>query len=105
MKILVLPLFALLLFLSSCSMPMQYSGDTRSKPTTRIDIYYNHSEIRRPFKVLGSMTDHKYASDFNRKHFEKFARKAGGDAIIILNGSREAENNPNRVKAELIAYE
>lgn len=104
MKAFYLPIFCVLLFLSACSMPIQYSGDTRSKPTTRIDIYYAHAEVRRPFKVLGIMTGHKYSGDINQRNFQRFARKAGGDAIIMLNGSNEA-SSPNRVKAELIVYE
>lgn len=105
MKRFYLPILCLLLLLSACSMPIQYSGDTRSKPTTRIDIYYAHSDVRRPFKVLGIMTDHKYSGDINQKHFQHFARKAGGDAIIVLNGSQDAVRDSNHVKAELIVYE
>lgn len=90
-------LLALCLLLSACSLPPTYMGD-RLSPTNRVDVYYSASEVKRDYKVIGHLQSHKYIKSAIERNMASFAKKVGGDAVIIL----PAEGN--RINAEVLKY-
>ena len=84
-------------FLSACSLPPTYMGD-KLPPTNKVDIYYSASEVKLVYKVMGRLVSHKYIKSAIEHNMTAFAKKEGGDAVIIM-----PEAN-NRIEAEVIKY-
>ena len=70
------------LLLSSCVQPLKYVGE-KSTPTTSVAVVPSAAEIKKPYKVMGHLTIHKYSPDIMKKYLEKHAKEVGADAIII----------------------
>jgi hypothetical protein len=79
-------LISLCLLLSSCMLPLKYVGE-KSTPTTSLTVVSSADEIKKPYKVVGHLTIHKYSPSIMRKYLEKEAKAVGADAIIIPSDS------------------
>ena len=90
-------ILALCTFLSACSLPPTYMGD-KLPPTNKIDIYYSANEVKRDYKVMGHLLSHVYIKSAIEHNMVLFAKKEGGDAVIIM-----PEAN-NRIEAEVLKY-
>lgn len=88
------------LLLSACTLPLDYTGE-KYPPTKNVDVYHQGQQIKRPYKVIGHMASHKYQMDIVISRFNDFAKKYGGDAVIIL---PDDGTKPVRIKAELLKY-
>ena len=72
----------LVLFVSSCSLPPTYTGD-KFAPTHNVDVYYSAGDIKRDYKIIGHLQSHKYIKTAIEHNLSSFAKKVGGDAVII----------------------
>jgi len=84
-------------FLSACSLPPTYMG-SKFTPTTRVDIYYSPNEVKRDYKIIGNLLSHKYVKTTIEHNMVAFAKKAGGDAVIIMPAAN------NHIEAEVLKY-
>ena|SRR6202012_2571215 len=84
-------------FLTACSLPPTYMGD-KLPPTKHVDVYYNISDIKHGYKVIGHLQSHKYIKSTVERDMSVFAKRYGGDAVIIF----RAEGN--RVNADVLKY-
>lgn len=82
---------------SACSLPPAYIGD-KLPPTKKVDIYYSAGEVRRDYKVMGHLTSHKYIKSAIERNMVDYAKKEGGDGVIIMPAAN------NRIEAEVIKY-
>ena len=83
--------------LSACSLPPTYLGD-KLPPTYKVDIYYSAGEVKRDYRVMGHLTSHKYIKSAIERNMVDFAKKEGGDGVIIMPAAN------NRIEAEVIKY-
>jgi hypothetical protein len=86
MKTIYLSLIAFCLLLSACVQPLKYVGE-KSTPTKSVDVVTSASDIKKPYKVVGHLTIHKYPPETMRKYLAKEAKKYGGDAIVVPSDS------------------
>ena len=75
-------LIAICLLLSACVQPLKYVGE-KSSPTKSVEVVTSASDIKKPHKVVGHLTIHKYSPDIMRKYLAQEAKKYGADAIVI----------------------
>ncbi len=90
-------ILTLSLFLSACSLPPTYIGD-KLPPTKHVDIYYSISAVKRGYKVIGHLQSHKYIQSAIERNMSVFAKRYGGDAVIIF------RPEGNRVNADVLKY-
>lgn len=83
--------------LTACSLPPTYMGETLP-PTHKVDIYYSAGEVKRDYKVMGHLTSHKYIKSAIERNMVNYAKKEGGDGVIIMPAAN------NRIEAEVIKY-
>ena len=84
-------------FLSACSLPPIYMGD-KLPPTQKVDVYYSANEVKQDYKVIGRLVSHGYIKSAIEHNMSAFAKKEGGDGVIIM-----PETN-NRIEADVIKY-
>jgi len=83
--------------LSACSLPPTYMGD-KLPSTYKVDVYYSANEVKRDYKVIGHLLSHVYIKSAIEHNMVLFAKKEGGDAVIIM---PEANNH---IEAEVLKY-
>ena len=83
--------------LSACSLPPTYMGD-KLPPTNKVDIYYSTNEVKRDYKLMGHLVSHVYIKSTIEHNMTAFAKKEGGDGVIIMPKAN------NRIEAEVIKY-
>lgn len=93
----------LLFFLSSCAMPIVYSGYTLPQ-TNSVEVFYSAGEVHKDYKVMGRMVSHDYGKEIVKKEFEKYAKKIGADAVIIIGVDKSINGKPNRIVADAVKY-
>ena len=95
------------ILLSSCSPVIYYLGDSY-EPTSAVEIYYDASEVKKPYKTIGRMTKEvSLSGDVEKKYMVREAKKRGADAIIFSDLNMTAERRQSQqvsVKAELIKF-
>ena len=65
------------ILLSSCSPVIYYLGDSY-EPTSAVEIYYDASEVKKPYKTIGRMTKEvSLSGDVEKKYMVREAKKAG----------------------------
>ena len=95
----------LILALTACIQPIKYLGTTYPA-TTSVDIYGSKDEIKRPYKVIGTLIIQKYQYDTMKKYLAKKAGRIGADAMIFAPEEKFAlPNSVQRFKAEAVKYE
>lgn len=104
------PLLPVALFSSlllSCSPLIYYFGDDYPASSS-VEIYYNASEVKKPYTTIGHMTKEVYShgTESDKKYMIELAKKKGADGIIFsdLNLDKEKSGNQVSVKAALIRY-
>ena len=90
-------ILALCAFLSACSLPPTYMGD-KLPPTYKVDVYYSASEIKLDYKVIGHLLSHVYIKSAIEHNMVLFAKKEGGDAVIIMPEANK------RIEADVLKY-
>lgn len=103
MKNLYLLIIACLL-LTACVQPGKYVGAKYPKTKT-VDVYHSAAEVKRHYKVIGKLTNRKYLDKENDHVMMMDAKRAGGDAVIILGVDSTITGKPNRMVAEVVKYE
>lgn len=96
-------IITLSLFLSSCAMPIVYSGYTLPQ-TNSVEVFYSTGEVHKDYKVMGRMISHDYGKEIVKKEFEKYAKKIGADAVIIIGVDKSITGKPNRIVADAVKY-
>jgi len=92
------------LLLSSCSLPLEYNGKAFSPQTTHIDVFYSADDAKMDYIVMGRLTSHKYALNIVINHFKAYAKKLGGNGIIIQHADGSKPGRENRIYADVISY-
>lgn len=94
----------------SCSGPIiHYLGES-FPPSTSVEAYYDVTEVKREYKVIGRMTNDKfieYDPELIKSEMLTKARSVGADAIIFYDLSTEdieGVGDGITVKAQLIKY-
>jgi len=90
-------ILALCILLSACSLPPTYMGD-KLPPTHKVDIYYSANEVKRDYKIIGHLSSHVYIKSAIEHNMVLFAKKEGGDGVIIMPAAN------NRIEAEVLKY-
>jgi len=94
----------LCLLLTACVQPGKYIGAKYPKTKT-VDIYHSAAEIKRHYKVIGRLVNGKYPDKEIEHVMVSDAKRAGGDAVILLGVDSTITGKPNRVVAEVIKYD
>ena len=103
MKNYYLALTCLCLLLSACMQPLKYVGE-KSAPTTSVGVFTSANDIKKPYKVVGHLTIHKYSPEIMKKYLAQQAKKYGADAIIIPpDDAMKSMHGP--VTADVLKYE
>lgn len=98
-----LSFIGLCLLLSSCVQPLKYVGE-KNAPTTSVGVFTSASDIKKPYKVVGHLTIHKYSPDIMKKYLVQEAKKYGADAIIIPSDST-MKTMSGHVTADVLKYQ
>jgi hypothetical protein len=104
MKNFILTLTILCLLLAACVQPGKYIGAKFPKTKT-VDVYHSAAEVKWHYKVIGKLTNRKYLDKENDHVMMMDAKRAGGDAVIILGVDSTITGKPNRMVAEVVKYE
>ena len=91
------------LLLSACVQPLKYVGE-KSKATTSVAVVTSTSDIKKPYKVVGHLTIHKYSPDIMKKYLAQEAKKYGGDAIVVPSDST-MKSMSGPVTVDVLKYE
>ena len=81
------PVYLILFLIISCSPKIQYLGKTYA-PTQNVDIFFNESDINRPFTTIGMIRNSGKSYEKNNPEVIKTAMltkamQVGADAIIF----------------------
>ena len=80
------PVYLILFLIVSCSPKIQYLGKTYA-PTQNVDIFFNESDINRPFTTIGMIRNSGKSYEKNNPEVIKTAidkgNASGCDAIIF----------------------
>lgn len=81
------PVYLILFLIISCSPKIQYLGKTYA-PTQNVDIFFNESDINKPFETIGMIRNSGKSYEKNNPEVIKTAMLAkamqvGADAIIF----------------------
>lgn len=96
-------IFLLIILLTSCIQPGKYTG-TKFPKTKTVEVFHSAAEVKRPYKVIGHLVNRKYLDKENEHVMMMDAKRAGGDAVILLGVDSTITGKPNRVAADVIKY-
>ncbi len=81
----LLTILVLLITLNACSPTINYLGKSYVS-TTNVDLYFDREDVPRPFEVMGHaevILSNLFTMQEGQKALEKYAIKAGADAIVF----------------------
>ena len=89
--------------LSACGQPITYIGESM-KSTASVDVFYSANTVKRNYKVVGHLTSHHYKLAYAKQRFISRAKRAGADAIIILNVDTNSTQRLKLINADVLKY-
>jgi len=95
---LIILLFSLTIF--SCS-TIEYLGETYT-PSPSIEIFYDTKLVKKPYKIIGRMSELTLWVDKVKDEMIKKAKTVGGDGVIFTDLTEDS--NGVIIKAEVFRY-